>query len=72
MDMYQEGRKAAKAYYTSQGFFGFTRFVKAEDAIRLFLPPVEEALVQISTPLPKKRQAWVKGFKDQQKELINE
>lgn len=63
---YQEGRSAARAYYSSQGYASYTRFVKAEDAMKLFLPPVTEHLSQVSSPLPKSRQAWINGFSAEQ------
>lgn len=67
---YIDGAHAAEAYYSSQGFASYTRFVRAEDAIKLFLPPVNEAMIQTSTPMPKPRRDWMKGFTDRQKELL--
>ena len=67
---YLEGVRAARSYYYSQGFAGFTRTVRAEDAIRLFLPPVNEMLTQISSPLPKPRRDWIKGFKEEQINIL--
>ena len=67
---YLEGVRAAQCYYRSQGFSGFTRNVRAEDAIKLFLPPVVEMMTQISTPLPKPRKDWIKGFKEEQTNIM--
>ena len=66
------GAKAAYAYYQSQGFGGFTRDVKAEDAIKLFLPPVNEMMVQYVAPLPKDRKDWLEGFKEAQIKIKQE
>ena len=69
---YLAGVRAAQSYYGSQGFGGFTRNVKAEDAIKLFLPPVVEALVQYVAPMPKPRKDWIKGFKEEQAAILAE
>jgi len=69
---YLEGVRAAQSYYRSQGYAAFTRDVRAEDAIKLFLPPVEEMLTQISMPMPKPRRDWIKGFKEEQACIISE
>ena len=67
---YLEGVRAAQSYYRSHVFAGFTRAIRAEDAIKLFLPPVNEMLVQISSPLPKPRRDWIKGFKEEQINIL--
>ena len=67
-----EGVRAAQCYYNGQGFGGFTRQVRAEDAIKLFLPPVTEALVQYVAPMPKHRKDWIKGFKEEQATILAE
>jgi len=69
---YLEGVRAAQCYYNGQAFGGFTRNVRAEDAIKLFLPPVNEMMTQISTPLPKPRKDWIKGFKEEQTLILAE
>jgi len=69
---YLEGVRAAQSYYRSQGFGGFTRNVRAEDAIKLFLPPVAEMMTQISMPLPKPRKDWIKGFTEEQSNILSE
>ena len=69
---YLEGVRAAQIYYNSQGFAGYTRNIRPEDAIKLFLPPVNEMLTQISTPLPKPRKDWIKGFKEEQFNILQE
>jgi len=67
---YLEGVRACQAYYCSQGFSNLTRQVRAEDAIRLFLPPVAEQMTPISSPLPKPRRDWIKGFKEEQINIL--
>ena len=69
---YLQGVRDAQCYYRSQGFGGFTRNVRAEDAIKLFLPPVKEMMTQISTPLPKPRKDWIRGFKEEQSSILAE
>ena len=67
---YFEGVRACQSYYNSQGFAGLSRYVRAEEAIKLFMPPVNEQLIQVSTPLPKPRRDWIKGFKEEQANII--
>lgn len=69
---YLEGVRAAQVYYKSQKFASFTRFVQAEDAIKLFLPPQVEMMTQISSPLPEPRKDWIKGFKEEQIAILQE
>ena len=69
---YLAGVRAAQAYYNSQVFAGYTKDIKAEDAIKLFLSPVKEMLTQISMPLPKPRKDWIKGFKEEQVSILAE
>lgn len=69
---YLNGVRAAQIFYNSAMYAGLTRDIKAEDAIRLFLPPVEEYLTQVSSPLPKPRQDWIRGFKEEQAAILAE
>jgi hypothetical protein len=69
---YLDGARAAQYYYHSQAYGSLTRYVKAEDAMRLFWPPVEESMMQVQTPLPKPRRDWIKGFKEEQVNILNE
>lgn len=62
----EEGAKAAYSYYYDQAYGPLTRNIKAEDAIKLFLPPVNEMMVQYVAPLPKDRKEWLEGFKEAQ------
>ncbi len=66
IDYYKDGQNAARHYYKSRYPAGYIKNVKAEDAIKIFLPPVNEQLVQIAMPLPKPRQKWIAGFKKEQ------
>jgi len=70
LKMYKQGQKDARTYYGGQAFSSFTRNVRAEDAIKLFFPPVKEMMTQISMPLPIDRKEWLKGFKEQQATIL--
>lgn len=72
IDNFKEGKSAAKYYYNAIYPSTKNKNVKAEDAIRFFLPPVEEQPVQISMPLPKARQKWIAGFKKEQIKILSE
>lgn len=69
-DDYIAGAHAAQSYYRSHGY-GYIKDVRAEDAIKLFLPNVTEYMTQVSSPLPKPRQNWIKGFKEEQRNILN-
>ena len=69
---YLEGVRAAQAFYKSKYYGGFDRNIRAEDAIKLFLPPVVEYLTQVSSPLPKSRKDWIRGFKEEQAAILAE
>ena len=69
INYFEQGQSDCRAYYTSQAYAGLTRNIKAEQAMKLFWPNVEEAQVMISMPLPKSRQKWIAGFKKEQIEL---
>ena len=68
---YFDGIRAAQNYHKYHGY-GYIKNIRAEDAIKLFLPPVNEMLTQISTPLPKPRKDWIKGFKEEQFNILQE
>ena len=65
-DNYEKGKQDAIAYYSSQAFGGYTRNITPENAIKLFMEPVDEMNVQMPMPLPKPRQDWIRGFREQQ------
>lgn len=69
-ESYIQGRQSCVFYYNSQGYASLTRYVRPEDAIKLFLPSPPESMTQVATPLPKARQDWIKGFRDQQAEIL--
>lgn len=68
---YLEGVRAAQTFYGSKYYGGFDQNIKAEDAIKIFLPPVVEYLTQVSSPLPKPRKDWIKGFKEEQISILS-
>jgi len=70
LSFFEQGRECCKGYYTSQAYAGLTRNITAELAIRMYLPPIEESLVQVAMPMPKDRQKWLAGFKKEQLEYL--
>jgi len=71
-DHYLDGVRSAQAFYHSKHYCGFDQNIRAEDAIKLFLPPVVEYLTQVTSPLPKPRKDWIKGFKEEQAAILAE
>ena len=71
-DHYLQGVRAAQAIYKSVHYGWITKPMNPRDAMRLFWPPVDEQLVQFQTPLPPDRQAWLKGFEEEQTAIIEE
>lgn len=69
---YLHGVRCCQSYYNGQAFSGYTKNIKAEDAIKLFLPPVVEYFTQVSSPLPKHRKDWIRGFKEEQVNILTE
>lgn len=63
-DPYQAGRDAYAAWATSPACAQFSRDTPAAVAARFFLPPVDEANMQMSRPLPADRADWLRGFED--------
>ena len=68
---YKDGANAAISFYKSR-CNGFSFNIRAEDAIKMYLPPVVEYLTQVSSPLPKPRKDWIKGFKEEQVNILAE
>lgn len=66
----EQGMHDCEVFYKGKTFGGFVRDVKAEDAMRLFWPPVKEMMTQISMPYPKDRKEWLAGFKKKQAEIL--
>lgn len=61
---YQAGRAAYQAWVRSPACAQFSRDTPAAVAARFFLPPVEEANMQMARPLPADRADWLRGFED--------
>lgn len=68
--MRAQGAAAFRSIVNSPSLHWVSKTVRAEDAMRLFLPPVIETAMGISTPLPKARQEWIKGFKKEQNDYL--
>lgn len=69
---FERGKQNCREYFNSQAFAGLTRDIRAEEAIKIFWPPADEQLIQVSMPIPKPRQKWIAGFKKAQKERQQE
>lgn len=65
MDYFEQGRQDARAYFESRSYSGLSEFIQAEEAIKLFWPPVEESMMLVSMPFPKPRQKWLAGFRQE-------
>lgn len=68
---YLNGVRAAQSYYKAN-CYGYSKHARAEDVMRLHWPPVDEQMVQFSTPLPRPRQDWIRGFKEEQAAILAE
>jgi len=64
-----KGVRAAQDYYHAHGY-GLAKNVRPEDVIKLYLPPVNEMMLQISTPMPQPRVDWMRGFKEEQANIL--
>lgn len=66
---FEQGKKDCESFYRSPHFAWITRYVNPRDAMKLFWPSIQEFKTEISSPLPKPRQDWLKGFKEKQVEI---
>ena len=64
-DMHQQGKQDRIGFVKSQGYGSLSRDISAKDAMKVFLPPIANNLMQLSRPLPKDYQDWVNGWEDQ-------
>lgn len=69
---YQAGARAAMAVYNSPNYAWITKPMNPRDAMRLFLPPVNEMRMEMQMPLPQDRQDWMKGFEEEQAAIQEE
>ena len=67
---FKQGIIDCKGYYNDPGFAGLVRGIRPEDAIKLFFPPAEEAMMMISRPLDKDRVDWIAGWKQQFNDML--
>jgi len=65
------GTEAFNAVITSPNYPGHMVTAKAEQMIKVFLPPVEEYMSLMATPLPKPRQEWLNEYKTAQRAYFN-
>jgi len=64
-DSYEQGRQDRRAFTTSNLYAQFDPDISARDAMRLFMPPVPEDLMQVQRPLPPRWANWCKGWEDE-------
>lgn len=69
---YLEGVRAAQEFYNCVHFAWVSKPIKPEDAVKFFLPGVEEMKIEMVMPLPKPRQQWLEGFKEEQENILRE
>jgi hypothetical protein len=64
----EQGRMDFNTYKNSPAYMGFqdAHKIRAEDAMKLFWPPVNESMTQIQSPYPKPRVEWMKGWRLEQ------
>lgn len=67
---YMQGVRAAQSYHSAHGY-GFERNVRGEDVIKMYLPPVEEYMTQMASPMPKPRRDWIRGFEEEQAAIFD-
>lgn len=67
---FEQGIEAARNYYSSQAFAGGTDYIAPEVAIKLYLPPENEDLLQVARPMSKQRQKWIAGFRKEQLSIL--
>ena len=72
MDHYKEGMKAAIQLYGSKHYQYISKPVRPEDAMKVFLPPIPQTLMQIPTPVPADREQWLRGFREEQETILEE
>lgn len=70
VNYFEEGVKFADEYYNSQAYSGGSRYIPPDVAAKLYFPPEEEQLLQVSRPMSKKRQKWIAGFRKRQIEIL--
>lgn len=71
MTPYECGREAFDCLITSKHYTFIKYPVDADVAVKIFFPPVKEMNTMISSPLPRDRQQWMKGFKERQEEYFD-
>ena len=64
----REGREAWNIVKKSNVFKQFSLTAPADVIMKLFLPPENEDMMQISRPLSKDRKEWIEGFDEARNE----
>lgn len=64
---YEQGQIDYIAWMTSPTYAQFNHDASPRTVMKLFLPPVPEDAMQVSRPLPKPYQEWLRGFNDARK-----
>ena len=71
MATYEDGRAAYRAWVSSPACCQFAADTPAEIAMNFFLPPVDQNGLRMAQPLPRDRQEWLRGFRDERAEATN-
>lgn len=70
-ETFESGVQCAKQFYTQKIYAQFDYEIKPELAAKIFLPNVEETMIEMQMPLPKGRQEWLRGFKQEQERILS-
>lgn len=62
---YEAGRLARKGWVKSPVWRQFDPNTPGELAMKLFLPPVPQDLMQVARPLPRSHAEWLRGWNDE-------
>ena len=69
---YLDGVRAAQIIYDSKQYDWISKPMLPRDAMKIFMSPVVEMKIEMQMPLPKDRQEWLKGFEEEQNNILRE
>ena len=62
IDYQEKGRADRQAFLTSPIYAGIERQISSMDAMRIFMPPPPQDMMQMQRPLPGRWAEWKKGW----------